>query len=100
MWRSKVLKDPPVELTSAQRQQGLRAARAAAREARGSVWRTAGSQYRRYRATAGAAYLAWPQWHAEYLRIYLSRNSETIESGASNPWGGMPPGGGTTGGTL
>ncbi|MBY8859187.1 hypothetical protein K7711_22120 [Nocardia sp. CA2R105] len=80
-----------MELTRSERQMGLRDARDAARQARKSMWRTAESQYRRYRSTVGDAYLAWPQWHAEYLRTYRGRNA--ITTGAANPWGGMPPGG-------
>ncbi|CAM3792326.1 hypothetical protein MYFR107205_26805 [Mycolicibacterium frederiksbergense] len=47
----------------------MNAARRAARESRRSL-RTAGGQYRRYRAGSGVAYLDWPRWHAEYLDEY------------------------------
>lgn len=64
-----VFGDPPVELTAAQESAARRAAGRAAREARRSL-RTARGQYRRYRDAAGAVYLDWPRWHAEYLKEY------------------------------
>lgn len=81
--------DPPVTLSLGELEHGLARARRAAREARRSVTRTARSQYRRYRASAGAQYLDWPRWQAEYLREYRSPGM----SGPQNAWGGMPPGG-------
>ncbi|MEV5838807.1 hypothetical protein [Nocardia sp. NPDC052112] len=68
--RSSIFTDPPVELTSAQRRRGERAARRAALDAQQTLTRTKKGQYRRYRATAGDKYLDWPQWKAEYLGAY------------------------------
>ncbi|WP_245568589.1 hypothetical protein [Nocardia concava] len=67
--RSGIFADPPVELTTAQMGSAVRGAKRAARESRRSL-RTAGGQYRRYRRSAGAIYLDWPRWRAEYLREY------------------------------
>lgn len=81
--KSGIFADPPVELTSAQLASALRGATRAAREARRSL-RTAGGQYRRYRGGAGAIYLDWPRWHAEYLREYR-RGSDWVSP--DNPGG-------------
>jgi hypothetical protein len=64
-----VFRDPAVPLTSAQDSTARNAARRAARESRRSL-STARGQYKRYRASAGATYLDWPRWHAEYLDEY------------------------------
>jgi hypothetical protein len=65
----RIFADPAVPLTPAQESLARSAARRAARESRRSL-RTAGGQYRRYRAAAGTVYLDWPRWHAEYRDEY------------------------------
>lgn len=85
--------DPQVELAAGALLTAKAAARRAARESRRS-FRTARGQYRRYRDTAGVAYLDWPRWHAEYLREYR----KGLGSGSGNAWGGMPSGGEVAGG--
>jgi hypothetical protein len=64
-----LFRDAAIALTAAQESTARYAARRAARDARRSL-RTARGQYRRYRAAAGAVYLDWPRWHAEYLGAY------------------------------
>ncbi|RDI64355.1 hypothetical protein [Nocardia pseudobrasiliensis] len=75
MWRRKpnVFNDPPVQLTPWQLKLDLQKARRAAREAQQSLGRTKKSQYRRYRAAAGDAYVDWPRWKAAYLSEYKRR---------------------------
>jgi hypothetical protein len=59
-------------LTSAQRSRSVRSARRAAIDAQESLFVTARRQYRRYRATIGPHFMAWPEWHAEYRTAYGS----------------------------
>lgn len=76
-----IFRDPPVELTPAQEASARRQAQRAARESRRSL-RTARGQYRRYRSEAGATYLDWPRWHAEYLDEY--RGGSILDGGGSD----------------
>lgn len=80
MFRRKIFRDPPVELTSAQESSARRAARRAARESRRSL-RTARGQYRRYRDVVGDVYMDWPRWRAEYLDEY--RGGDVISEGGT-----------------
>ncbi|MEV6561696.1 hypothetical protein AB0M22_38665 [Nocardia sp. NPDC051756] len=74
-WRRErsIFTDPPVPLVTEQRRRGLESARRAAREAQQSLMLTKKQQYRRYRRSAGDAYLDWPRWKAAYLREYNRR---------------------------
>ena len=76
-------------LTRAQSDHAVRQARRAAREAQETLTLTARRQYRRYRASAGDVFMAWPQWHANYLDAYRWK---PIDLAQKNQWGGMPPG--------
>ncbi|KZM68537.1 hypothetical protein [Nocardia terpenica] len=64
-----------MELTREQLARGLDQARRAAREAQQTLTLTLTKkkQYRRYRATAGDAYLDWPRWKQAYLDEYNRR---------------------------
>lgn len=84
--------DSPVRLTVGQRQRGLADARCAGRAARSALRSSAKAHYRRYRATAGDAYLTWPEWHAEFQRVLHKRSGVTTIPDTAGQWGGMPPG--------
>lgn len=84
----RIFDDPPVELTPAQELSARNAAQRAAREARRSL-RTARGQYRRYRDRAGAVYLDWPRWRAEYVAEYRGDGGP---SGAGSDVGTNVPG--------
>lgn len=88
--KRRIFADPAVPLTPAQESSAMNAARRAARESRRSL-RTAGGQYRRYRATAGSVYLDWVRWHTEYLDEYR---------GGGVGEGGLQPGTNVPGDTI
>lgn len=82
----RIFADAAVPLTPAQESSAKYAARRAARESRRTL-RTARGQYRRYRAVAGAVYLDWPRWHAEYRDEYRGGgvNEGGLEGGVDIP---------------